>query len=113
MDPHKAKAVVNWPRPTTTKAVQQLLGLWTFYRRLIHYYAGIVSPITDLLKGNQQTISWGEAQEATFLKITILFTSGTTPILRHYDPERKALVETDASDFAIAAVLSQKFESGR
>jgi hypothetical protein len=47
------------------------------------------------------------------LKITICFTSGTTPILRHYDPERRALLETDASDFAIAGVLSQIFEDGR
>lgn len=48
-----------------------------------------------------------------FLKINILFTSGKTPILRHYHPNRPALVETDASDFAIAAILSQKFEDGK
>jgi len=47
------------------------------------------------------------------LKITILCTSGITPILRHYDPERPTLLETDASDFAIAGVLSQKFEDGK
>jgi hypothetical protein len=32
--------------------------------------------------------------------------------LRHYDPDRPELIETDASDFTIAAVLSQKFEDG-
>jgi hypothetical protein len=33
MDPDKAKAIVDWPEPTNRKAVQQLLGLWNFYRR--------------------------------------------------------------------------------
>jgi hypothetical protein len=36
-----------------------------------------------------------------------------TPILRHYDPDRPALLETDASDYAIAGILSQKFKSGK
>jgi len=43
----------------------------------------------------------------------ILFTSGKTLILKHYDPDRPALLETDASDFAIAGILSQKFKDGK
>jgi len=112
MDPEKAQAIVDWPRPTSRKEVQQLLGLWNFYRRFIQNFSGIVSPITDLLRQDVE-FKWGEAQEAAFLKITILFTSGKTPILRHYDPHRPALLETDASDFAIAGILSQKFEDGK
>jgi len=56
---------------------------------------------------------WGEAQDAAFLKIVILFTSGKTPTLKHYDPDRPALLETDASNFAISSILSQKFEDGK
>jgi len=112
MDPEKAKALVDWPRPTSRKEVQQLLGLWNFYRRFIHNFSAIVSPITDLLRQDAK-FEWGQAQEAAFLKVTIHFTSGKTPILRHYDPDRPALLETDASDFAIAGILSQKFEDGK
>ena len=70
-------------------------------------------PITDLLRGNRKDLHFGEAQEAAFLKIVILFTSGKTPILRHFDVDRPALIETDSSDFALGAVLSQKFEDGK
>jgi hypothetical protein len=110
MHPEKAEGIVKWPRPTNVKEVQQLLGLWTFYRRFVPGYAAIVAPITDLLRGKSKNIKWAEAQEAAFLKITILRVSSKTPILRHYDPNRPALVETDASDFAIAGILSQKFQ---
>jgi len=109
MDPEKPRAIVDWPRPKSRKEVQQLLGLWNFYQRFIHNFSAIISPISDLLWQDVQ-FEWGESQEAAFLKITILFTSGKTPILRHYDPDRPALLETDASDFAIAGILLQKFE---
>jgi transposase InsO family protein len=112
MDPEKAKAIVDWPRPTSRKEVQQLLGLWNFYRRFIQNFSGIISPISDLLRQDFK-FEWVDTQEAAFLKITILFASGKTPILRHYDPDRPALLETDASDFAIAGILSQKFEDGK
>jgi len=112
MDPEKARAIVDWPRPTSRKEVQQLLGLWNFYRRFIHNFSGLVSPITDLLR-QDVNFHWGQAHEAAFLKIVILFTLGKTPIFKHYDPDSPALLETDASDFAIASILSQKFEDGR
>jgi len=112
MDPEKARAIVDWPRPMSRKEVQQLLGLWKFYRRFIHNFSALVSPITDLLR-QDVNFQWGEAQEAAFFKVVILFTSGKTPILRHYDPDRPALLEPDSSDFAIAGILSQKFEDGK
>jgi hypothetical protein len=71
-----------------------------------------VSPITDLLRQNFK-FEWGDAQEAAFFKITVLFISGKTAILRHYNLDRAALLETDASDFAISGILSQKFEDGK
>ena len=110
MDPAKAQDIVDWPRPTNLNEVKQILGLWQFYGRFIPSYAQIVASIRDLFKGNGKYSSFAEAQEAAFLKIVVLFTSGKTPILRHFDQERPALIEIDAEDFAIGAVLWQKFE---
>jgi len=85
MDPDKAKAIVTWPRPSNKKEVQQLLGLSNVYRRFVPGYTPIVFPIRNLLGGRNNVKSWNGAQEAAFLKITILFTSGKTPVLRHED----------------------------
>jgi len=76
-------------------------------------YAPIIAPITDLLRVNGKDFHFGEAQEAAFLKTVLLFTSGKTPILRHFDIDTPALIEPDASDLASEAVLSQKFEDGK
>jgi len=35
------------------------------------------------------------------------------PILRHFDQDKPALIESHLSDFAIGAVLSQKLEDGK
>jgi len=86
MDPYKARAIVDWPRPMSRMEVQQLLGLWNFYPRFIHNFSGLVSPITDLLR-QDVSFKWGEAQEAAILKVVILLTSSKTPILKHYDPD--------------------------
>jgi hypothetical protein len=64
----------------------------------------------DLLKGNGKDFHFGDTQEAAFLKIVVLFTSGNTPILRHFDQERPAMIEKDELDFTIVAGLSQKLE---
>jgi hypothetical protein len=37
----------------------------------------------------------------------------TAPILTHFDPTKESIVETDASDFTLGAILSQKNEAGR
>jgi len=61
----KARAIVDWPRPTSRTEVQQLLGLWNLYRRFIQNFSAIVSPITDLLQQDMM-FDWGDAQEAAF-----------------------------------------------
>jgi hypothetical protein len=93
------------------KKLSKYFRPWSFYGRFIYNFSAIVSPITDLLHQDTEFI-WGDAQETAFLKITVLFTCGKTLILRHYDSDRPALLETDASTFAIAGILSQKFEDG-
>ena len=48
---------------------------------------------------------WAPEQQAAFTQLKEAFTC--TPILRHFDVNRNVIVETDASDYVSAGVLSQ------
>jgi len=61
--------------------------------------------ITETLKGDKQKFSWGREQNIAFEKLKQRFT--TAAILADFDPERETVIETDPSDFAIGAILSQ------
>lgn len=109
MDPRKTEAVKNWPTPSTLKDVQAFLGFANFYRRFIAGFSGIVAPLTNLTKGRSGNPKihplWGKSEEEAFQKLKLAFTSA--PILKHFDPDKVTYLETDSSDYVLAAVLSQ------
>lgn len=105
MSTDKVEEVLKWESPRTVRDVQVFMGFANFYRRFIRNYSGVCSPITNCLRSDAKNFSWTSAAEAAFLKLKILFT--TAPILVHFSPDRQTIVETDASDFALGAVLSQ------
>jgi len=49
-NPSKIQAMMQWPSPTSLKALCRFLGLLGFYRRFIKGYACIAAPLTTLLK---------------------------------------------------------------
>jgi hypothetical protein len=106
MDPEKVKAVVDWPPLKNQKEAQSFLGLANYYRRFVEGFSGIVKPITDLIKKTVKW-DWGKEQTDAFYKIKEAITS--SPLLRLPDPDLPFTVTTDASDYAIGAVLTQKF----
>ncbi|KAI7299779.1 hypothetical protein KC315_g17470, partial [Hortaea werneckii] len=110
MDSRRVAAIEEWPRPTTLREVQVLLGFTNFYRRFIRNYSKIVAPLTGLSKGavggkKPGLIEWGASEEQALRLLKAEFTRA--PILRHYEPSAPIRLETDASAFAIAAIVSQ------
>ena len=105
MDPKKVTAVVEWPIPENHKHIQQFLGLANYYRRFVFQYSQIATPLTNLLK-KEKKWNWGQEEQGAFNKLKQALTSA--PVLQIFDPERKSRTEHDASNFAWAAVLSQK-----
>jgi len=68
-------------------------------------YSIIASPLTSLLKGRPSNLKWtGEARQA-YNTLKERFTTAT--ILKHPDSDLPFVVEVDASDCGIEAVLSQ------
>ena len=112
MDPVKVSGVTEWPAPSTIKDVQSFLGFTNFYRRFIHRYADIAAPLNALTKKSARTSSFVLSDDAAdaFNALKRAFVS--SPVLRHFDPERPSTLVTDASDFAIAGILHQPDDKG-
>ncbi|XP_048027531.1 integrin alpha-M-like [Megalobrama amblycephala] len=105
MDPDKVKAVVDWPIPDFRKALQRFLGFANFYRRFIRNFSQLAAPLTALTSP-ATTFRWSAAAEAAFTKLKSRFVSA--PILVAPDPSRQFVVEVDASEVGVGAVLSQR-----
>ncbi|MCO5600686.1 hypothetical protein L7F22_054801 [Adiantum nelumboides] len=106
MDMSKVDAIVHWPHPTNLEELQIFLGLAGFYRKYVRDYAKIVVPMTDQLKGKGKTFTWDEEQQRSFEKLKVALASA--PILAIVDPTKSFVVEIDASDRAIGAVLQPR-----
>jgi hypothetical protein len=103
-DLKKVETVQNWPTPTTLKDVQSFLGLCNYYRRFIQDYSKIAAPLTDLTH-KDTPFHWTNHTQEAFDQLKQGMT--TTPVLCIPDPALPFTVTTDASDFAVGAVLSQ------
>jgi hypothetical protein len=104
MSPNKVKEVLEWKQPTTVKEMQSFLGFANFYRRFIKDYSKIAAPLTELTKKDVE-YKWNSAAQQAFETLKQAFTRA--PVLITFDPEQPITVETDASDYALGAVLSQ------
>jgi len=104
----KIKAIKDWPVPTSVKEVQQFVGLANYYRRFVKDFATIAKPLHSLTKKNTKFV-WTDSCQVAFETLKQTFTEA--PVLKIPNPERKFYVETDASNFAMGAVLSQKDEN--
>lgn len=103
-DPAKVEAVAEWPRPETRKQLQRFLGFANFYRRFIKNYSQKAAPLTHLTS-SAIPFRWSNEAETAFSTLKSLFISA--PVLSHPDSSRQFIVEVDASDSGLGAVLSQ------
>jgi len=103
MSDDKVKIIQDWPEPKKVKDIQSFLGFTNFYRQFIFNYLDIVIPLTCL---TWKVIPWkfNSSCVDAFNSLKKAFTSA--PILTHWIPDAQLIVETDASDYALAAILS-------
>lgn len=103
-DPGKIRAVTEWPVPTTRRELQRFLGFVNFYRRFIKNYSKVAAPLSSLTS-TKVKFSWTTDANDAFLRLKSLFT--LAPILIQPDSSKQFVVEVDASDIGVGAVLSQ------
>ena len=109
MAQNKVDIICNWPELQKVKDIQSSLGFANFYCCFIYNYSDIVVPLTRL---TQKDAPWNFSAgcRRSFYSLKEAFTS--TPILTHYQPDVPIIVETDASDYAIAGILSNTCPDG-
>jgi hypothetical protein len=102
-DPKKIDAVRKWPKPTTLTDLRSFLGFCNFYRRFVRDYSKIATPLINLTK--KTPWRWTDAQDDAFEQLKTAMT--TTPVLAVPRMELPFHITTDASDYAVSAVLEQ------
>lgn len=104
-DDFKIAAVKEWPVPTDTKQLRSFLGLAGYYRKFVRNYGSISKPLTQLLHKNSVFV-WSSDTQLAFDTLKTALVSA--PVLALPDISSPFVVETDACDTGIGAVLLQK-----
>ena len=87
------------------QAVQEFIGFCNFYRRFIRSFSEIARPLHDLTK-KDQAWQWTELEQHAFQTLKDMICE--LLVLIHADPAKKFQMETDASNYAYGAILSQR-----
>src|SRR6266516_3276162 len=104
-EPEKVEQVVNWPVPRSVGDVRSFLGLVSYYRRCIPQFSQVAAPL-HALTGKNARFHWTEECDEAFRILKERLT--THPIVAMPADKGEYVLDTDASNFAIGAVLSQQ-----
>lgn len=104
-NPAKIECVVNFPIPKTPKQIKQFLGLTGYYRKFIKDYSSLAKPMTKYLKKDVKLNISDPSYIQSFQTLKTILTND--PILAYPDFSKTFTLTTDASNYALGAVLSQ------
>ena len=106
-DPEKTRAVQDFPPPQSLKQLRSFMGLANYYRRFIRGYAQIATPLHKLTHKNA-VFTWSSECQQAF--VTLKAALVTAPVLQFPVFDRPFILHTDASNWAVGAVLCQEHE---
>jgi transposase InsO family protein len=113
-NPETVEVVKKWQRPAgsgkkAVSAVRGFLGTVNWYRKFIPHCADLQRPLINLTRKNVK-FEWTEECQKSFEKLRDALTSA--PVLTIADPNKYYILHTDASDYAMGAVLMQEDSEG-
>lgn len=113
-DPDLIKSVTQFPQPQKVKDVQSFLGLTGYYRKFIRNYAKIAEPLLKQLRNNQRNnhhLQWSPECTQAFETLKNKLTNA--PIMNTPNFEHPFILELDACEYGLGAVLTQEYDGGK
>ena len=107
--PRNIMKILEWPTPTNVTEVRQILGMGSYYRRFVKSFSKIVRPLVELTR-NGKSFQWTPLCDEVFEHIKKALTS--PDIMAYPLSTCEFILDTDASDMGIGAVLSQ-YQDGK
>ncbi|KAE9301087.1 hypothetical protein PR003_g22613, partial [Phytophthora rubi] len=109
-DPEKISSICSWPTPKKQTELRQWLGLANYLHKYTKDYAGLIQPMSSLLK---KDVAWNWRPEHQDAFDAVKKSLASAPVLMLPDTSRPFHVVCDASDFAIGCALMQFDAKGR
>lgn len=105
VNPRKLEAVEKYPVPFDKRGIQAFLGLIGYFRHFVSNFATRAKPLYQLLKETEK-FQWTNEQQISFedLKGCLL----RAPVLAFPDFDHPFILTTDASAYALGAILTQE-----
>ena len=100
----KVKVIKTWPTPRNITDVRAFLELCSYYRRFIPGFSSRASPLNDLLQAGQ-VFEWTTECQASFADLKSALTRDE--LVAYPIDQGTYILDTDASNTAIGATLSQ------
>ena len=108
----KIEAIESWPKPETKTDVKSFLGVTGYNRKFIPNYADTAAPLSDLTrkKGSNKVV-WTPQCNRSFQLLKEALCDNS--VLAMPDFSEEFILQTDASDRGLGAVLSQMGNDGK
>ena len=98
-DPERLRPLLDFPEPRSNKALQRCIGLFAYYAKWVPNYSKKIRPLVEC---KTLPLSASALEAFTAIKQDI-----SRSVITVVDPELPFVMETDASDKAIAGTLLQ------
>ena len=105
----RVRQIEDWLRPTNVKEIRAFLGFCGYYRQFVRDYSTVAAPLV-LLTRKIVKWKWGKDQDIAFNDLRDALSSA--PVLAPPDYSKLWIIDCDASNDAIGAVLSQAGADG-
>ena len=104
IDPEKLEAIKKMPKPEDVEGVRRFCGFVNYLAKFLPKLSDVLEPIRQLTRDDVPW-TWTATQDQAFAKVQQLVTEA--PVLAFYDPSKDLMIQCDASQSGLGAVLLQ------